>query len=115
MWDFPQFTSGERAFNGLYRGFLEAAEAGAGVGAGVQASKIALRIRYKSFLEYWRTSVATADDFGPKGLAGCLKNSDFEGREELRGATIECSQAVTTTVSDWGYLSTDFLFLKTLF
>ena len=47
MWDFPQYTSMERAFN-ISRGTLGA---GAGAEAGVSTSKTALRILHNSFLE----------------------------------------------------------------
>ena len=66
-------------------------EAGAGVGAGaraeVQVSKRVLRICYKSFLKYLKTSIAVAKmigtrRFAPEGLASCSEGSDSEGREE---------------------------------
>ena len=62
------------------------AGAGAGAGVGVRASKIALKIRYKSFLEYWETLVA-AEDFGSVGSLGYSEKSDLRGGEELGGAT----------------------------
>ena len=60
MWDFLQYTSREQAFNGLFRGSLKVTRAGAGesVEAGVWASRTALRIRCKLFLEYLGISVA---------------------------------------------------------
>ena len=63
MWDFSQYTSREWAFNGLFRGSLEVAKAGAGartgtkVGAkaeiGTRIFKIALRICCKLSLKYF--------------------------------------------------------------
>ena len=97
MWDFPQYTSGKRAFNGLSRGFSEVAGAGAGAearagagagaeaGAGARASKTVLRICCKLSLEYWGTSVAVVGDFSLRGSASCLENSDLGCEKEFRG------------------------------
>ena len=69
------------------------ARAGAGVGAGVQASKTALRIHCKLSSEYLEILVAVAGalatrDFVSKGSIGWSDNSSFDSGdgEELRGA-----------------------------
>ena len=87
MWDFSQYTSREQAFNGFFQGSLNAAKAEARARIGAQAFKTALKIHYKLFLEYLKTSVAAVGDFGPRSLAGYLKNFDLRDREESRRAT----------------------------
>ena len=89
MWDFPQYTSRERAFS-FSRDALAMMEAGArtregarmgagarkGAGArtGAQASRKALRILCKSSSEYLRVLVIAGalvtGSFAPEGLAG---------------------------------------------
>ena len=82
---------GLSAFNGLFWGSWEAERAGTEVGAGVWASKTVLKIRYKSFSESSRISVAAArvtaiGGFGAESPASCLENSDLGDREESRRA-----------------------------
>ena len=110
MWEFPQYTSRKRAFNGLSWGFSKAAGAGAGagagaragveVGAGARASRIALRIRCKSFLEYLEILVVAMGDFGPGSPLGCLKNSNLGGREKLGGVTERVTERATEGVTE---------------
>ena len=89
MWDFPQYTSGERAFS-FSQGILETTgagtRAGVGVGTGIRASRTALKILCKSSLEYLGTLVA-AKDVGPGVPSGYLETSDSGGGEKPRGAT----------------------------
>ena len=80
MWDFLQYTSGERAFN-FSQGTSKTAraEARARVGAGVQASRIVLKILCKSSSKYLKRFVAatgaiTMGDFVLKGPTGCFDN-----------------------------------------
>ena len=81
MWDFPQYTSRERAFS-----FSQGVSETAGVGEGAWASRTALKILCKSSSEYLGTLVA-AGDFGPWVPSGYLETSDSESREEPGGAT----------------------------
>ena len=102
MWNFPRYTSRERAFSFL-RDALATMGAKAGVGAGAKtgtrarmgaeagtrASRTVLKIRCKSFLEYLGILVAAAGALATKGFvlesaAGWSNNSslDLEGREE---------------------------------
>ena len=92
MWDFPQFTFGERAFSSLSWGFLEAAKAGAGARAGAQASKTTLKIRCKLSSEYLGILVAAAGNFDFGGLLGYLENSDLGDKEEPKKETKEEGQ-----------------------
>ena len=75
MWDFPQYTSEERAFS-FSQGTSETTRAGtgAGAGAGARASKTALRIRCKLSSEYLRTLLAAGGElvrgFPLEGPAG---------------------------------------------
>ena len=93
MWDFPQYTSKEQAFSGLFRSSLEAV--GAGTRAKAWASKTALKICCKSFSKYLRTLVAVAGDFSPKGLLGYLKISDLEGGKKPERVTEGAIEGVT--------------------
>ena len=110
MWDFPQYTSGERAFS-FFRGTLETTGAGTGVeagagtragaGTGARAFKTALRICCKSSLEYLGILVSAegelARSFAPEGLAGWLNNlsPDSGGGKELRRAMKEATEGAT--------------------
>ena len=107
MWDFPRYTSGERAFGfsqgasatmGAGSGAIARARAGmgagtgAGMGTGARASIPALRIFCKSSLEYLGKLVAaigasTTGCFAPESPAGWSDNlsPDSRGREELEG------------------------------
>ena len=101
MWDIPRYTSGDRAFS-FFWGASETTRAGTGagarIGAGAQASKTALKIRYKSSLEYLGILVAVGGElargFPPEGPAGWSNNlsPDLEGGEESRGATEEATE-----------------------
>ena len=97
MWDFPQYISRERAFNGLSRDFLEAAGAGAGVeaGPGARASRTVLKICCISSLEYLGTLVVAAWNFGLRGLLVYSKDSDLKGKEELKGVTEGVTEEAT--------------------
>ena len=88
MWEFPQYTLGERAFSSLFWVSLEAAEAavGAGVRAGARASKTALRIQCKLSSEYLETGVAAAKNVDLGGLLGCFKKFNLGSREKSGGA-----------------------------
>ena len=93
MWDFPRYTSGERAFNFSRDTSVTAGTgtgAGAGAGAGARASRTVLRIRCKSSSEYLGILVS-AGGFGPGGPLGYSEISDLGDREEsgraLEGAT----------------------------
>ena len=85
MWNFPQYTSKERAFS-FSQDTLEMTEAGAGARAGVGASRTVLRIRYESSSEYLGTLVEV-EDFGPWVSSGYLEISDLGDGEKLEGAT----------------------------
>ena len=87
MWDFLQYTSEERIFSGLFWSFSEVTGAGAGAEVGAWASKTALRIHCKLFLEYLETLVAATEDFGPGSPSGYSENFDSGGEEESRGVT----------------------------
>lgn len=79
MWDFSQCTSGEQAFKSLSWGSLDVAGAKIRVGARVQISRIALRIRSKLFLVFLEISIAIV---GPRGPTDCLENFDLGGRKK---------------------------------
>ena len=85
--------SKEQAFSGFSQGFLGAAEAG--TEAEAQASRTALKIYCKSFLECFGTLVTAARDFGPRSLSGCSENFDLEDREEPEGVTEGIKEEVT--------------------
>ena len=84
MWDFPQYTSGERAFS-----FFQGVSETVGGRARAQTSKTALRIYCKSFLEYLGVLVSAGDS------SGCLECSDSGGGEESGGATEGATEGVT--------------------
>ena len=89
MWDFPQYTSGERAFS-LSQGTSETIGAGTGVGAGARVSRTVLKIRCKLFSEYLGTSLAETTvmgGFAPEGPSDYSENSDSGGKKESWGAT----------------------------
>ena len=101
MWDFPWYTSRERAFSflrgasatmGARAGAGTGAETGAGArteaGAGTRASRTVLRIRYKSSSEYLGILLAATGALATGGFvkspAGSSDNSspDSGGGEE---------------------------------
>ena len=84
MWDFLQYTSGERTFS-FSRGVSETA----GARAGARASKIALKIRCKLFSEYLGVLVL-AENF-----SGCSEFFDSRGGEESGGATEGATEGTT--------------------
>ena len=96
MWDFPRYTSKERAFS-FSQGTSETigaraeARAGARTGTGSWASRTALKIHYKSSSEYLGTLVAArgvlARSFALDGPAGWSDNlsPDSEGGEKSEG------------------------------
>ena len=72
------------------------------IGARAQASRMALKIRCKSFSEYLRILVAaeetsTTGDFIFECLVSCLDNlsPDLGGVEELKGATERATEGAT--------------------
>ena len=78
---------------------MEAGGAGAGARAetGAQASRTALKIYCKSFLEYLGISIAVAGaiamgSFVLEGSAGCLENSNLGDREESEEITEEAME-----------------------
>ena len=85
MWDFLRYISGERIFN-FFQDTLETTRARAKARARAQASRTALKIRYKSSLEYLGTLVAAIGDFSPRSLSGCLEISYSGVREESERA-----------------------------
>ena len=60
---------------------------GAGARARAQAFRTALRIRYKSSLQYLGTLIAVAGDFGPRNPSNCSEISDSGGEKKLGRAT----------------------------
>ena len=87
MWNFPQYTFRKQAFSDFFWSSLEAARAKAGARAGVQASRMALKIRCKSFSEYLGILVAEAEDFGLKDPMSYLENFVSGDGEKSGGAT----------------------------
>ena len=86
MWDFPWYTSGERAFKSLSQGFSEV--------VGAQASKMVLKMRCKSFMVYLGTGSVAAGTtatgkFALRGPASYsnIPLSDSGVEEKLKGAT----------------------------
>ena len=82
----------------------------AGTGAGTQASRTALKIRYKSFSEYLGIIVAAGGElargFSSKGPTGWSDNSspDLEGRKESGRATEGAMEGATEGRSRRGCL-----------
>ena len=74
--------SGEQAFS-FFLGTSEATRAE----AGAWASRTALKIRCKLSSEYLETLIATAGDFGPRGILGYSEDSDLGDGEEPEGTT----------------------------
>ena len=98
MWDFPRYTSGERAFS-FSRDTSETTGTGAGAGAGARASRTVLKIRCKSSSEYLGILVS-AGDFGPRGPSGCSEISDSGGGEESGGVSEGATEGVTERTTE---------------
>ena len=93
MWNFPRYTSRKRVFC-FFRGTSEITEAG----AGARTSRMAIKIRCKSFLEYLEILIAAVrvsakGDFVFEGQAGWSDNlspnsgGGEESRRAIEGAT----------------------------
>ena len=121
MWDFPQYTSGKRAFSfsqsasaimaagsgagtGVRAGMGPGTGAGTGArtGMGARASRTALKILCKSSSEYLGILIAATEasatgGFAPKGPAGWSDNlsPDLGGGEELKKAIEGATKGAT--------------------